>query len=226
MKELSKRQQALIKLIVENYISSCIPVGSSQIAESMDVSSATIRNEMSELETLGYLIQPHISAGRIPTEEAYIYYVNNFLLKSVISSSDKDILAEVVDNNPREYYKKIAKKLAEMFNLAIVVSFAKNDIYFTGVSGLFSQPEFKRDFVCLNDFTSLLDHLDEKHSLIFDNIKDDININIGVNNPFSEFCGSIIVKFDNGYIVSVIGPIRMDYSRVFSCLNYIKSNNK
>lgn len=226
MKELSKRQQDLIKIIVENYIKTCVPVGSKQITDSIDVSSATIRNEMSELESLGYLIQPHISAGRIPTDEAYIYYVNNFLLKSAISSSDKDLLDGISDDDSREYYKKIAKTLADIFGLAIVVSFAKNDIYFTGISGLFSQPEFKKDFVCLNDFTSLLDHLDEKHSLIFDSIKDDININIGVNNPFSEFCGSVIVKLDNGSIISVIGPVRMDYSRVFSCLSYIKSNKK
>ena len=134
MKELSKRQQDLIKIIVENYIKTCVPVGSKQITDSIDVSSATIRNEMSELESLGYLIQPHISAGRIPTDEAYIYYVNNFLLKSVISSSDKDLLDGISDDDSREYYKKIAKTLADMFGLAIVVSFAKNDIYFTGAN--------------------------------------------------------------------------------------------
>ncbi len=226
MKNLTNRQRELLKIIIENYIDTSIPVGSKQITERLDLSSATIRNEMAELESFGYLIQPHISAGRIPTEEAYVFYVNNFLLNTKISSSDEVLLAEVQDENPREYYKKIAKKLAEMLNLAIIISFSKNDIYFTGISGLFTQTEFKKDFVCLSDFTSLLDHLDEKHSFIFDHLKNDININIGLDNPFSEFCGSVIIKFNNGYIMSVIGPIRMNYARVLNCLNYIKNNFK
>ena len=223
MKNLTNRQQELLKIIIESYIKTSIPVGSKQITENLDLSSATIRNEMAELESLGYLIQPHISAGRIPTEEAYIFYVNNFLLNNELSSSDKDLLADINDEDSREYYKKIAKKLAEMFDLAIIVSFSKNDIYFTGISGLFTQIEFKKDFVCLSDFTSLLDHLDEKHSSIFDQLENDINISIGSDNPFSEFCGSVIVKFNNDCILSVIGPIRMDYGRILNCLNYIKS---
>lgn len=226
MKNLTSRQRELLKIIVEDYIKTSIPVGSKQITENLDLSSATIRNEMAELESFGYLIQPHISAGRIPTEEAYIFYVNNFLLNTKISSSDEVLLAEMEDESLREYCKKVAKKLAEMLDLAIIVSFSKNDIYFTGISGLFTQSEFKKDFVCLSDFTSLLDHLDEKHSSIFDYLKNEININIGSDNPFSEFCGSVIIKFNNGFVLSVIGPIRMDYARVLNCLSYIKDKIK
>ncbi|MEZ7820990.1 MAG: HTH domain-containing protein [Patescibacteria group bacterium] len=229
MKNLTNRQKELLRIIVEDYIETSNPVGSKQITEHLDLSSATIRNEMAELESLGYLIQPHISAGRIPTEEAYIFYVNNFLLTTKLSSSDEVLLADVKNNDPREYCKDVARKFADMFGLAVIVSFSKNDIYFTGVSGLFTQVEFKKDFVCLADFTSLLDHLEEKNSLIFDKLKNDINISIGSDNPFSEFCGSIIVKLSNGFVLSVVGPIRMDYARVLNCLNYIKekiSQNK
>lgn len=222
MKNLTNRQKDLLRIIVESYIETSIPVGSKQITEHLDLSSATIRNEMAELESLGYLIQPHISAGRIPTEEAYIFYVNNFLLTTKLSSSDEVLLAEIKNEDPREYCKDVAKKFADMFGLAVIVSFSKNDIYFTGVSGLFTQAEFKKDFVCLSDFTSLLDHLEEKNSLIFDRLKNDINISIGSDNPFSEFCGSIIVKLSNGFVLSVVGPIRMNYARVLNCLNYIK----
>lgn len=222
MKNLTDRQKELLRIVVENYIETSIPVGSKQITEQLNFSSATIRNEMAELESLGYLIQPHISAGRIPTEEAYVFYVNNFLLDTKISSSDEVLLADIKNEDTREYCKNVAKKLADMFSLAIVVSFSKNDIYFTGVSGLFSQMEFKKDFVCLSDFTSLLDHLEEKNFLIFDKLENDVNISIGSDNPFSEFCGSVIVKFSNSIVLSVIGPIRMDYNRVLNCLNYIK----
>ncbi len=226
MKNLTDRQKELLRIVVENYIETSIPVGSKQITEQLNFSSATIRNEMAELESLGYLIQPHISAGRIPTEEAYVFYVNNFLLDTKISSSDEVLLADIKNEDTREYCKNVAKKLADMFSLAIVVSFSKNDIYFTGVSGLFSQMEFKKDFVCLSDFTSLLDHLEEKNFLIFDKLENDVNISIGSDNPFSEFCGSVIVKFSNSIVLSVIGPIRMDYNRVLNCLNYIKDKIK
>lgn len=224
MKKLTLRQQELLKIIIESYIKTSVPVGSKQITDNLDVSSATIRNEMAELESMGYLIQPHISAGRIPTEEAYMFYINNFLDKNIeIASDDRVLLEEIVSNeDERECYKNIAKKLADMLNLAIIVSFSKNDVYFTGVSGLFTQIEFKKDFVCLADFTSLLDHLDEKSSAIFDKIDSEVNISIGANNPFSEFCGSIIMKMNNNCVFSVIGPIRMDYLRVLSCLKYIK----
>lgn len=228
MNNLTSRQQDLLKIIIESYIKTSVPVGSKQITDNLDVSSATIRNEMAELESMGYLIQPHISAGRIPTEEAYMFYINNFLDKNIeIASDDKVLLEDVVNTgDEREYYKNLAKKLADMLNLAIIVSFSKNDIYFTGISGLFTQMEFKKDFVCLTDFTSLLDHLDEKSSAIFDKVDSEVNINIGSNNPFSEFCGSIVMKMNYNYLFSIIGPIRMDYVRVLSCLKYIKEKLK
>lgn len=222
MKNLTDRQKELLRIIVDHYIKTSIPIGSKQITDDMGISSATIRNEMAELESLGFLVQPHISAGRVPTEEAFIFYINNFLQNAKLSSSDKDLLADIYDEDLGEYCKKIARQLADMFSLAIIVSFSRNDIYFTGVSGLFTQAEFRKDFVYLTDFTLLLDHLNERHSSMFDSLNDGVNISVGSNNPFSEFCGSVIVKFDNGFVISIIGPTRMDYMRAFSCLNFVR----
>lgn len=226
MEKLTNRQQDLLKIIIDNYIKTSVPVGSKQITEELDFSSATIRNEMAELENLEYLIQPHISAGRIPTEEAYRFYINNFLADAKISSSDEVLLAGINESDSRDFIKQLAKQLADMLNLAVIVSFSKNDIYFTGISGLFTQSEFKKDFVYLTDFTVLLDHLDEKNASIFDKLSNNISVYVGTDNPFSEFCGSIVLKMNNGYMVSVIGPMRMDYVRVISCLNYIKNKIK
>lgn len=72
---LTKRQEKLLEAIVEQYAEVASPVGSSLLAKVFDVSSATIRSEMVELERQGYIRQPHTSAGRIPTDKGYRYYV-------------------------------------------------------------------------------------------------------------------------------------------------------
>src|SRR5574342_276187 len=83
MPELSERQKTLLLLIIRDYIDSGQPVGSKRLAEHyhLDLSSATIRNEMSVLTEIGYLRQPHTSAGRVPTEEGYRYFVSQLMYK-------------------------------------------------------------------------------------------------------------------------------------------------
>lgn len=79
--DLTERKKRILRAIVENYIETAEPVGSKVIAESsgLDISSATIRNEMSDLEALGFLEQPHTSAGRIPSPRGYRLYVNELM---------------------------------------------------------------------------------------------------------------------------------------------------
>src|SRR5438309_2463560 len=74
---MTERQQNILSAIVEQYAEVASPVGSSLLAKLFNVSSATIRAEMAELERLGYITQPHTSAGRIPSDKGYRYYVNN-----------------------------------------------------------------------------------------------------------------------------------------------------
>src|SRR5579859_6245228 len=74
---MTDRQQKILSAIVEQYAEVASPVGSSFLAKVFNVSSATIRSEMAELERLGFITQPHTSAGRIPTDKGYRFYVNN-----------------------------------------------------------------------------------------------------------------------------------------------------
>src|ERR1700759_4551309 len=74
---MTERQQQILGAIVEQYAEVASPVGSNLLAKVFNVSSATIRAEMAELERLGYIGQPHTSAGRIPTDKGYRFYVNN-----------------------------------------------------------------------------------------------------------------------------------------------------
>ena len=81
MPELTERQKTLLLLIIRDYIESAQPVGSKRLAEHyhINISSATIRNEMAALTEMGYLRQPHTSAGRVPTEEGYRYFVSQMM---------------------------------------------------------------------------------------------------------------------------------------------------
>ena len=78
---LSDRQQAVLRLVIEEYVNSATPISSKTISagHSMGVSSATIRNEMATLEEMGYLTHPHTSAGRVPTEAGYRYFVQKLM---------------------------------------------------------------------------------------------------------------------------------------------------
>ena len=76
---ISERQKRMLKIIVEDYIKTAKPVSSSHICNELDCSSATIRNEMSYLEDLGYLEKNHFASGRIPSELGYKYYVDNLM---------------------------------------------------------------------------------------------------------------------------------------------------
>src|SRR5512147_1373281 len=89
MPELTERQKTLLLLIIRDYIESAQPVGSKRLAEHyrINLSSATIRNEMAALTEMGYLRQPHTSAGRVPTEEGYRYFVSQMMNKAELPAS-------------------------------------------------------------------------------------------------------------------------------------------
>lgn len=95
---LSDRKNKLLKLIVEEYIKTANPVGSSGLCDSLKCSSATIRNEMAELEELGYLEKTHTSSGRIPSENGYRYYVDNLMEPKKMTGEDMLKLQRVFDN--------------------------------------------------------------------------------------------------------------------------------
>ena len=94
--ELDARKMRILQAIIDDYILTASPVGSRTIAKSMDIglSSATIRNEMSDLEEMGFLEQPHTSAGRIPSDKAYRLYVDSIMRRSKLSEDELNFISE------------------------------------------------------------------------------------------------------------------------------------
>lgn len=124
MHELSERKLKILKAIIQNYLETGEPVGSRTISKFTDLnlSSATIRNEMSDLEELGYIIQPHTSAGRIPTDKGYRLYVDMLLEDKVQEVNDmKSILLEKADKL-ENLLQQVAKLLAVNTNYTTMVT--------------------------------------------------------------------------------------------------------
>lgn len=129
--ELDERKLKILKAIVHNYLETGEPVGSRTISKYTDLnlSSATIRNEMSDLEDMGYIVQPHTSAGRIPSDKGYRLYVDNMMKEKEEELNEKqqeitemkEFLTEKVEQ-VEELLQNTAKLLANNTNYATVVS--------------------------------------------------------------------------------------------------------
>ena len=106
---MNERQKELLKEIVESYIKTAVPVGSKSLCEKFNCSSATIRNEMANLENLGYIEKNHISSGRIPSEEGYKYYVDNLMKPKELTGEDVLKLQTIFSNKELEISDAIEK---------------------------------------------------------------------------------------------------------------------
>lgn len=127
---ISDRQLKILEAIISDFINTAQPVGSRTISKKypLGISSATIRNEMADLEELGYLQQPHTSAGRVPSDLGYRLYVDSMLDASTISPRDKEIIQSLLLNKIIEagdLAKQAVKLLSDFTNLVAVVSIPK-----------------------------------------------------------------------------------------------------
>ena len=124
MQELDERKLKILQAIIQNYLETGEPVGSRTISKYTDLnlSSATIRNEMSDLEELGYIIQPHTSAGRIPSDKGYRLYVDLLLKDKIKEVEDmKEILLQKADKL-ENILQQVAKLLAVNTNYTTMVT--------------------------------------------------------------------------------------------------------
>ncbi|MDU3828157.1 MAG: heat-inducible transcriptional repressor HrcA, partial [Peptostreptococcus sp.] len=110
--DLSDRQLNILKAIVKDYIETAEAVGSRTISKkySLGVTAATIRNEMSDLEDMGYLVQPHTSSGRIPTQKGYMLYVDSLMGSTELEDHEKEILRGCIQGN----FKNMDSLLGEL----------------------------------------------------------------------------------------------------------------
>ncbi len=122
--KLDERKLTILNAIIRNYLETGEPVGSRTISKYTDLklSSATIRNEMSDLEEMGYLVQPHASAGRIPTDKAYRFYVDSLVTEKTQQVTAMNSLMIAKTNKMEEILKKVVRMLAQNTNYTTMIS--------------------------------------------------------------------------------------------------------
>lgn len=242
---ISKRQESLLNFIIKEYVRSAKPVPSALVSKKAKtkVSSATIRSDMNDLEEQGFLIQLHTSGGRVPTDRAYRYYVNQLLEKTdklkPIDSDKKKIMQALVKSyhDPRATNKAIAKALSDCTGNLVIAGIAQEAEFFKqGLVSLFRMPEFK-EFNNAFKMASFFEGFD----LIFQLIEKEffhtlggpsalpIQILIGQENPFLEIkgetimCTKYVLPGDVIGSLTLIGPTRMDYEKNIALIQYMKN---
>lgn len=128
--ELNDRKKAILRSVIDAYIQTGEPVGSKYLATDFNVSSATIRNEMSDLENMGYLEQPHTSAGRVPTAKGYRTYVENLMDRYYLAMEEVEVLDGVIEHKLNEINSLMAEASHAIGEVTNYTSFA-----FIGGSG-------------------------------------------------------------------------------------------
>ncbi len=122
--EMTERKQKILEAIIRNYLDTGEPVGSRTISkyEDMNLSSATIRNEMSDLEEMGYILQPHTSSGRIPSDKGYRFYVDRLMADKEKEVSEMHEMVVQKADQLSEVLKQVAKLLATNTNYAAMIT--------------------------------------------------------------------------------------------------------
>lgn len=219
---MTERQAKILSAIVEQYAEVASPVGSQLLARVFNVSSATIRAEMAELESEGFITQPHTSAGRVPTDKGYRYYVNNLSSADESASerrAERALTARVHDAGlPERTIRNAVDTLVELTN-NLAIGTLGDQLYMSGLSYLFGQPEFMHPGQ-VREVASLLDNLEPWLREAAPN--EPLNVYIGRENPIggSSGCSLIISKFRSPYsdksYIGVVGPTRQSYRDVMS----------
>ena len=234
---MTDRQREILFAIIEEYAELATPVGSVTLAKLFDCSSATIRAEMVKLESMGYIAQPHTSAGRIPTDAGYRLYVNSLQEKI---DQNEDIIdnrkkIDATDRPTRALATRIQAQTRADFAIRAAVDSLVNltgnlglatigdQIYISGFGNLFAQPEFLKS-TQVQAVGKLLDNIRPWLNEVQPNQA--INVYIGTENPIGKASNIslIISRFRSPYsdrsYIGVLGPTRQSYKRVMSLVRH------
>lgn len=221
---MEKRKQLILNTIIKEHIKTGAPVGSGVLVDryKLDISPATVRNEMAELEDEGLITQPYTSAGRVPTEKAYNLFIEK-LSEKKLKEDETRIFEKILRNKDELSFKQAAKEMAKISNNAVFWAFYRHNLYYTGVSNLLAQPEFVQTNL-MYDISVIIDRLDEIIDGIYNDIKYETQILLGSGNPFGKFCGTILAKYKSGEntgVFGILGPIRMDYEKNSALVKFV-----
>lgn len=227
---MTERQIQILCAIIDQHAEIAAPVGSVMLAKLFGVSSATIRSEMAKLEEAGLITQPHTSAGRIPTDAGYRFYVNMLNqtaeLKSIpgYERGARTLEARVSahsDHATRAIRSAVDSLVELTHNLGIAT--IGEELYLSGIGNLFSQPEFSQ-MGNARSVARLLDNLEPWLREAAPN--EPLNVFIGEENPIGKSSGAslIISRYRSPYsdrsYIGVLGSTRQSYAKVMRLVRH------
>ncbi len=228
---MNERQVKILAAVVREYTKTGLPVGSSALAQVFGVSSATLRADMARLERSGLLYQPHTSAGRIPTDDGFRYFVEHIMPERELSKQEqqqlqKELLKLKAQNT--RLMRTTAKLLSTVGNCAAVMVNAKTgEVSEFGMRNLLAQVD-KDNVDDLCKIAETLDYIDERCDALMQELPDgETQIFIGEENPISKAknYSMVVSKYRNDGeegIVALIGPKNMKYDKNKSLIDYVK----
>ena len=228
-----QRKDVVLSMVVKKYILTDEPVSSAYIAEEYerDISSATIRNILAELESDGYLMHPHTSAGRIPTQRGYRYYVDFLMNEIVLVEEERRRIHTEYDRGVRELEALMEKTSVIVSELTHCASIVAIDGYPRGYSlrgmSYLVEAVNMQNFRQMAEILRALEEKDRILEVLRRDLDKKIKIYIGQETSCDAFgdCAMAVSHFRTrrgpaGHI-AVLGSTRMDYERVVSALEYV-----
>jgi len=227
---MTERQIQILAAIIEQHAEIAAPIGSVMLAKLFNVSSATIRSEMAQLEEMGFIAQPHTSAGRVPTDSGYRFYVNmlnNAYDGNIIPELDRgartiEARVSTQGNHADRAIRSAVDSLVDLtHNLGIAT--IGDELYMSGIGNLFSQPEFAQANHA-QSVARLLDNLEPWLREASPN--EPLNVYIGAENPIGKTSGVslIISRFRSPYsdrsYIGVLGSTRQSYAKVMRLVRH------
>jgi transcriptional regulator of heat shock response len=207
-----ERQESILKAIIERYIPAADPVSSGFLADFFEHSwsSATIRNDMMELEHEGYLAKPHTSAGRIPTEKAYVTYVQDLMEDYEPAQSAAKKLEHALDRDEQNF----VFDLAAACQRAVIAGALDHRVHIGGLAHLYAQLPAMEDVeaqAVAQAFDMLMQDFDE----LIEKIPDHVVTYIGHENPLNTQSSIILTGYRHADgtpgMIAILSPLRMDY---------------
>lgn len=225
---LSERQRTIFRLVVEGHISTGEPIGSEWVVAQLSAkcSSATVRNELLELERAGLLKQPHTSAGRVPTEEGYRAYIEAFMQPAEVSA-EVDIVEQDISpiTTPEEKVRKIARELSDLAGNIVMVGVDPRSLYSVGMGKMYSAPEANNTDI-MRQISIALDRTDDLMDELFEVASaGDVKILIGKQNPIDENLSLMVTTYassEGERIMALLGFMRMRYDRNIALMQAMK----
>ena len=248
MLKLSDRKKKILTAIIEDYSRNAEPISSRCLSKrrGLKVSPATIRNEMADLEDAGYIMQPHTSAGRIPSDKGYRYYVDELMRAKSLSQKEIEFIKEhykKIGNDVEDIIMETLKILSSLSHYATVAvtprifrsgsgakSYSRERVYSDGITNILRFPEFNE----VSHAYSLLELLEQKDTLA-EILKEyatpnEISIKIGKENRLKGLKEMSVITTTYEYhesfsgTIGLIGPTRMFYDRASAVVSSVAEN--